>query len=517
MMSRGQARTLVTACSILGMACWWPFFRNSFFGMVLYNDGMYGDVRGIYLSSVAMLGAFSLIACAVSGMLAHSRRHLPFLTLGPSVLFLALCVILRFNGGSGLISAVLACMSAMCASFAAGCLAVSWFMATRMMLLNRAFFVSTASFFMSFLIPYIAHFYGEQVMWWTNVLSLGASSVFLAIGALLRGRCDWVPEGHHNHRYDMNSHEMVLVLVFFLLVGSLFRGVFSQGVLDYSPGAESEFRYIEALIFSAVVMVVSLFFSMHRSFFTMAWMVFALVFLLGLLALSAIDSSDAEPGVSTVITARTFLALLLWIVLAWDARDVDDANAVRKVSMYFILVEALAQFLTSFFVPMILDDGVANVGGRASSLWMAIVLVVGSFAYFGRLVLTRPAAIGGSAATSGKLKDEACAEESGSTAESQECGQTENSINAQSVPDTAQTPKARVTVCESIARRYSLTEREKDVLFAMSQGHSVKKMAEMLFMSTGTVQSHVKHLYRKTDCHSRQDIIDLVDSELAGK
>lgn len=45
----------------------------------------------------------------------------------------------------------------------------------------------------------------------------------------------------------------------------------------------------------------------------------------------------------------------------------------------------------------------------------------------------------------------------------------------------------------------------------MAQGHSLKKIGETLFISTGTVQGHTKNIYRKLDVHSKQELIDLVD------
>jgi DNA-binding CsgD family transcriptional regulator len=38
-----------------------------------------------------------------------------------------------------------------------------------------------------------------------------------------------------------------------------------------------------------------------------------------------------------------------------------------------------------------------------------------------------------------------------------------------------------------------------------------KRVADTLFISLATTQSHVKSLYRKLDVHSRQEIIDKVE------
>ena len=44
------------------------------------------------------------------------------------------------------------------------------------------------------------------------------------------------------------------------------------------------------------------------------------------------------------------------------------------------------------------------------------------------------------------------------------------------------------------------------------QGHSYKKIADMLSLSLSTIQSHARSLYRKMGVHSRQELLDYIDS-----
>lgn len=526
MVSSGRARTLVIACSIMGMACWWPFFRNSFLGMVIYGDAVSTDATMLYFAAIATLAVFSLIAFFASKSFSASPHILGVAALGFSVLFMVLGIALKYAGTQGALGLVAAFGSMVFVSLAAGCLTLSWFMAARRMPINKAFAIFMASFFVSFCIPYIAHFYGQEAMWWTNMSSLLVSSLCVVAVARLLPVCGWsCKDAGFNRSYDTNVREMVAVLVLFLIAGSIFRGAFSQGVLDYSPGSETEFRYIEALLFSAAVMAVSFFAASHRSFFTIAWMVFALMFLIGLLILSAIDYSVVEAGVSTVITARTFLALLLWTVLVQATREGNDSDALKRASIYFVLVEAVALILTGLVSQLVWSFGWAGFGERALSLWMAIALVFGSFVYLGRLVLTRSQEPTFAEEHHKSANDSvdasnpgSCDDKSQSTPYARMATQANQSVETLALERGAMVGEAaRRAACARIARRYVLTERELDVLFAISQGHSVKKIAEVLFISTGTVQSHVKRLYRKTECHSRQDVIDLVDGEMLGE
>jgi DNA-binding NarL/FixJ family response regulator len=50
---------------------------------------------------------------------------------------------------------------------------------------------------------------------------------------------------------------------------------------------------------------------------------------------------------------------------------------------------------------------------------------------------------------------------------------------------------------------FNLTPRESDILQSLVEGHSYKKIAEKLFISPLTVQSHIKRVYEKLQVHSK--------------
>lgn len=71
----------------------------------------------------------------------------------------------------------------------------------------------------------------------------------------------------------------------------------------------------------------------------------------------------------------------------------------------------------------------------------------------------------------------------------------------------------RSAAIDAIGRRYSLTAREKDIVYYFSLGYSAQKVSQILFISTNTVNTHAMSAYRKMDVHSRQEIIEIVDAE----
>lgn len=62
------------------------------------------------------------------------------------------------------------------------------------------------------------------------------------------------------------------------------------------------------------------------------------------------------------------------------------------------------------------------------------------------------------------------------------------------------------------AREYHLSERETEILGYLVRGRSQPFIQETLYLSKSTVSTHVKHIYKKLDVHSKQELIDLVEN-----
>lgn len=64
-----------------------------------------------------------------------------------------------------------------------------------------------------------------------------------------------------------------------------------------------------------------------------------------------------------------------------------------------------------------------------------------------------------------------------------------------------------------LARRCHLSPREIEVFFLLAKGRNRAFIREELVIGDETVKSHVKSIYRKTDVHSQQELIDLIEAE----
>lgn len=67
--------------------------------------------------------------------------------------------------------------------------------------------------------------------------------------------------------------------------------------------------------------------------------------------------------------------------------------------------------------------------------------------------------------------------------------------------------------CQTIARRFHLSNREQEVLELVAQRHSNATIARDLFISEQTAKTHIRNLYRKLDVHSRDEVFDLLNDD----
>ena len=62
------------------------------------------------------------------------------------------------------------------------------------------------------------------------------------------------------------------------------------------------------------------------------------------------------------------------------------------------------------------------------------------------------------------------------------------------------------------AETFNLSEREAELAAYARRNWSARRIASELFIAESTVYTHLKRIYRKTDVHSKSELIDLIDS-----
>lgn len=79
--------------------------------------------------------------------------------------------------------------------------------------------------------------------------------------------------------------------------------------------------------------------------------------------------------------------------------------------------------------------------------------------------------------------------------------------------DTA-VPRSTDDAAADIAKEFGLSKREAEVFSLLAKGRDTAYIQEKLFISSGTVCSHRDRIYRKLEVHSRQELLDLVESRM---
>jgi DNA-binding CsgD family transcriptional regulator len=74
------------------------------------------------------------------------------------------------------------------------------------------------------------------------------------------------------------------------------------------------------------------------------------------------------------------------------------------------------------------------------------------------------------------------------------------------------TPVRMDTLPEAFLTKYSITDREREIILKVVQGKSNADIASELFISLATVKTHLHNIYRKIDVDSRFDLLAKVRS-----
>lgn len=279
------------------------------------------------------------------------------------------------------------------------------------------------------------------------------------------------------------------LFIIFLLAGAVVRGLVDVG--DATVG--SQFRFYASIGIAACVLLVcglfargtkgrfgGRFSSLGERYATeflvlLCWVVLALLFLVGIFI--GLVSGSFSVGGQIVVVARSTLDLFLWILLCNLASN-HETIRVRLFAVCGVLTETASWFFSYTMVPVLLDevgDGIANT----VVLILLFLLMAVATVTFGVILLRRRPPL---AALVCEMTDDA----------------HEEVRLIRLPPDEVD--------------KYALTAREVEVIELFSQGYSLKKVADKLFISVSTAQSHVKSAYRKLGVHSKDELKDLIGS-----
>lgn len=73
--------------------------------------------------------------------------------------------------------------------------------------------------------------------------------------------------------------------------------------------------------------------------------------------------------------------------------------------------------------------------------------------------------------------------------------------------------KSEVTETDGFIQKINITRREKEIITELIEGLNVPEIAEKLFISSHTVETHKKNIFKKLNIHNSIDLVKLVNEK----
>lgn len=471
---------------LLGLTLWWPLLRRpTGFYVLAGHDFSPAVSRGwyaLFLSCVICLGVAILAMSPRMRIYAQSRKA-PVIVVGVSCVQFACKLVELFMASSGAVAVLLAFMDVVFYALVfvwLTCVWAAWVLSLRP---SRCAFACCVSFSLSFFLRA------------ASSLAAGADVVVMAVFPVLSVLCALAVWGDSSmggrvgavnqcnnenslaaawHVCTQSFRGVTGLLALFLVIAAVTRAV-AFGPLDgalLSPTVTPQDWLTIGL--AGVVLAYCLQSGSLQGLPRFVWPLATVVLFAGLSLMSYAGAGAMGAGKQIMVVGRTILGLLFWLVLADKAHDSD--NVLAAFAVPFLFTDAVSSLLGYVVVPGVLSAiGFAEL--ESPTLLAAAVtfaLVVVSVVFFARAMDPGFGALAGDATSGGGF-------------------------------DAAETDAVPAPF-----EGFALTEREAEVARLLAEGNSQKKIAELMGVSIGTVQTHVKAVYRKLDIHSKQQLIDFV-------
>lgn len=252
-------------------------------------------------------------------------------------------------------------------------------------------------------------------------------------------------------------------------------------VTSHTSGIAYQFTYTDILVGHAVALVASLLlYRLVRMLDPLAVLA-ALAPLLGLMALLSATEQFSSVASSVAVTSISLAPALTWICLVKYAQQ-GNGRSVLWYAANNILFQGgvLLGGVLAQWVTLAIEDG--SIAFAPTALTVLFVLVAAEslvFIWMMRDKTTEP---------------------------------------AEREPDQQTSPLDVDVAVEMLSERYSLSDREREVIGLLAHGRTAPYISETLFISLNTVNTHVKRIYRKVGVHTRQELLDAIEKEtLAAK
>lgn len=201
--------------------------------------------------------------------------------------------------------------------------------------------------------------------------------------------------------------------------------------------------------------------------------------LAGLLLIPLLGASQAAGAMTVLGAGHVYLFIVTWVVLS---------GFTYRLGLSAIKVFGMAQlmFVSAVLISVPLGRFLAGYAALGDRQWAGLPIVIALLlATTAMLTLSEDRTIGGWG-----LADAVDEPAEG----------------------TRQEGGAWVRRCRAAAEAHGLSVRETEVMIMLAKGRSLPHIQETLHIASGTAHTHARHIYAKLDIHSRQELLDLIES-----
>ncbi len=488
-----------TTAVAIGLALYWPMLRSPYFQNLFFASSSTAiSGREAYAIASALIAALGILA------LGKARRSPHDATLparAPSSLLAGfVCAI---GAMLSIVSAQLASPFASAAQlmgialFAVGfsALTVGWF--SLLVADDREWSLFAAVSFVASFASVGIEYLPDNAIQVSLVAFPLTTATFLAIANHLAEQRGQESAPVSRPALSPSIDAAVLVATCFCLIASAPSLCLFAPTRGYMPTAETPKTYVFSMLVAIAIAGIT---RLRRPFPIRQGIV--LIVLSALLvagALAVASTDNAMPLAATVHTCLQF-ALFLSLLSFWRKKGSGGFGGAGAFLVITSLITVASRYLLPIAFPKDSPEPISTMLGMLS---IVILSVAGMcLALFAMLRLP-------------SLKDDA--RDANAMDEKPPTKASPEPTDEKPLPAPTQASPSQPPAQESddalrawFESSFSLSPRETDIALLVARGYTVNRIAEKLCLASGTVQSHMKSIYRKLDVHSKQEVIDLV-------
>lgn len=458
----------------LGLALLWPVLRRE--NMEALFGGI-GNLASSYWAGVSFFIA-TIIASLLASLVPPLRR---FVAANDTATIIALSLMTSIVGltrglENNLVSNVLASQSLFPVTYGLWFVVIVGAWGNTMTLIERQKLLPLilVSFILSFFIDGIIYMLGAFRSILAALSPIVSAAFWLAGNRAVASE----PASSSSTSSSKLLWAQIAVIIAFLLIGGIARGLVNFKYASTSSFQGIFIAHAVSILVAAVLLVFVLLNHSDLAFYRKTWTILTVFLLICLTAVILLNNRNGwlESISSELISvSRTCFSVLLWMMLSLKASTVKRVPR-PLFQLCYATVEAFSALLSYWLVPLL-----ASVTGVSLVAHISDLLIVVTLMVFVAILAFMNASF--------KMMI------------------TPTELSISEAAFSVDAPRQR---CDEIAKEASLSKQETEIMYLLSQGHSQKKIASLLFLSYSTVQSYCKSLYLKLGVHKKQEVIDLI-------